>query len=193
MANGAAVTWNEIKNELIPLNEAMRLNLMLVLAACYGATFIRAMSTIERAPVWGVIGPTTKVGAGEIQSAFGAFYAAMFRGEGASAAINALNENGGVKYYRTSAERFFYEVWCRYQKENCSSSKLTERARSIRKKAKADRRIPKMPSIGHLKRRLKSSESGLFEKYRDTYFMIDRYPENSTRFKVTYSEAMKRC
>lgn len=193
MANGAGVTWNEIKNELIPLNEAMGLNLMLVLAACHGATFIRAMSTIERAPVWGVIGPTSSVEAGEIQSAFGAFYAAMFRGEGTSAAIKALNENGGVKYYRTSAERFFYEVWCRYQKEECSSSKLEERARSIRKKFKEDRRITKVPSIGHLKRKLKSSESELFEKYRDTYFMFDRYPENGTRFKVTYSEAMERC
>ena len=148
---------------------------------------------IERAPVWGVIGPTSRVGAGEIQSAFGAFYAAMFRGEGTSAPINTLNENGGVKYYRTSAERFFYEVWCRYQREECSRSKLGARARSMRKKAKADRRITKVPSIGYLKRKLKSSESGFFEKYRDTYFMFDRYPENSTRFKVTYLEAMKRC
>ena len=63
----------------------------------------------------------------------------------------------------------------------------------MRKKAKADRRITKVPSIGYLKRKLKSSESGLFEKYRDTYFMFDRYPENSARFKVTYAEAMKQC
>jgi hypothetical protein len=192
-ANGAGVTWNEIKNELIPLNVAMGLNLMLVLAACHGGTFIRAMNTIERAPVWGVIGPISTVGAADIQSAFGAFYAAMFRGKSTTVAIKALNENGGVKYYRTSAERFFYEVWCRYQKEECSNSKLEKRARSIRKKAKVDRRITKVPSIGNLKRKLKSSESELFEKYRDTYFMFDRYPGNSTRFKVTYSEAMKRC
>lgn len=177
MANGAVVTWNELKNELIPLNEAMGLNLMLVLAACHGATFISAMSTIERAPVWGIIGPTSSVGAGE----------------GTPAAIKALNENGGIKYYRTSAERFFYEVWCRYQKEDCTNSKLEERARSMRKMAKSDPRITKVPSIGHLKRKLKSSESALFENYRDTYFMLDRYPENSTRFKVTYSEAMRRC
>ena len=193
MANGEGFSWNKLKNELIPLNEEMGLNLMLILAACHGATFIRAMSTIERAPVWGIIGPVSTVEAGETQSAFGAFYSAIFRGQSTSAAVKALNENGGVQYYRTSAERFFYEVWCRYQEHECSKAKLEERARRLRKKAKAENRAMKVPSVGHLKRRLKSSESDIFEKYRDTYFMFDRYPENRVRFRVTYTEAMKRC
>ena len=193
-ANRDQVSWLELKNELIPLNEAMRLNLMLVLGACYGATFISAMQTVERAPVGGIIGPTGEVEAGDVQASFGSFYGAIFRGEGASAAITALNtSNAGYRYYRTSAQEFFLKVWCQYQKHYVSKSKLQERARQMRKKAKREGQLINVPSIGKLKRRLKSSEQHYFEKYRDTYFMFDLYPENRKRFQITYSQAMARC
>jgi hypothetical protein len=48
------------------------------------------------------------------------------------------------------------------------------------------------PSIGYLKRQIKSKEQSLFEKYRNTYFMYDLNASNRSRFPVTYKEAEAR-
>ncbi len=58
-ASGEPCTWEQLKELITPLNAAMGLNLLLVLAACYGGSFVRAIRTTDRAPVWGLIGPTS--------------------------------------------------------------------------------------------------------------------------------------
>jgi len=47
----------------------------------------------------------------------------------------------------------------------------------------------KVPSVGALKRLLKTEEPTLFAKYRDKYFMYDLCPDNQSRFAITYENA----
>jgi len=56
------------------------------------------------------------------------------------------------------------------------------------RKAKADR-IARIPSVGQLKRKIRSMENEYFDRYRDTYFMYDLHPSNRDRFPVTYEKA----
>lgn len=127
--------------------------------------------------------------AGQVQGDFGAFYRTFFETLSGSKAVEALNANApkGL-YYLTTAERFFYNVWRRYKQVLCSEGKIAERARDMYRRAKTEH-LPKSPSVGQLKRMIRSREKDLFERYRDIYFMYDLYPSNRSRFPVTHKEA----
>ena len=79
-------------------------------------------------------------------------------------------------------------MWAKYKKEACSKEEIDKRVRKMYRIAKS-KDLQRTPSIGQLKRLLRSKESTLFEKYRDTYFMYVIYDSNRTRFPVTYKKA----
>jgi hypothetical protein len=58
LPDGPHCPWSKLKELITPLNVAMGLNLMLVMATCYGGSFATAIRTTDRAPLWGLIGPT---------------------------------------------------------------------------------------------------------------------------------------
>ena len=184
LPNGCC-TWEKFKKLVTPLNIEMRLNLLVVFATCYGGSFASAITTTDRAPVWGLIGPKGTKTAGQLQQDFVAFYRILFETKSGSQAVNALSTG----YYRTSAEDFFLQVWREYKRSSfCSSKGLAERARRMYRQAKA-LKWQGVPNIGALKRLLRSAEPTLFAKYRDTYFMYDIYSENQSRFAITYERA----
>jgi len=189
LADRSLVSWESLKEALIPLNVAMRLNLMVVLASCFGGAFIKALRLSDRAPVWGLIGPTQAVSFGEVETHFGTFYRKLFSTGSPREAVDALNQvsRPGI-YLRTTAEGFFYRVWRRYKEEQCTPRKLKARARRMRERAKAQKMGPLL-KVSEFKERLIRQEPEEFNKFRDTYFMCDLYPENQHRFSVTYKKA----
>lgn len=189
LANGSGCSWKELKEMVTPINVAMGLNLMIVMATCYGGSFSKAIMTTDRAPLWGLLGPVRELSANQVKLDFGKFYRVFFETKSGSAAIKVLN-NGNPQdlYFMTSARKWFYDVWKNYKQEQCTEQKLKERARKMYRKLKADR-VPRIPGIGSLKRNIKSSEERLFTKFRDIYFMCDLFSENRERFHVSYQEA----
>lgn len=188
-ADGSHCSWNHLKKLITPLNLATDFNLILILATCFGGSFARAIGTVDRAPVLGLIGPTREITIGEVEIDFPAFYRMFFQTGSLKKSIEALTSRAlSDLYYRTTAERFFYEVWAGYKRNACSEEQFEERARRMYRQAKSHN-LQRTPSVGQLKRRLKSEEKGLFEKYRDAYFMYDINASNRTRFPVTYKEA----
>lgn len=188
-ANKSVCSWSQFKEIITPLNILLGLNLMLILATCFGGSFARAIRTIDRAPVLGLIGPTREVTIGEVENAFPSFYRTFFNTLSLKEAIKALNTNAPADlYYRTTAIQFFYNVWASYKNIQCTEQELNNRARRMYREAKSQK-LPRTPSIGQLKRMLRSSENTLFDKYRDTYFMYDLVSLNRERFPVTYKEA----
>jgi hypothetical protein len=59
----------------------------------------------------------------------------------------------------------------------------------MRKVAKKDG-LPNKPSVGQIKRMLKGTQETYFNKYKDQFFMIDLFPDNTHRFTVEYSEVV---
>jgi hypothetical protein len=193
LADNSQLSWARFKDALVPLNITMELNLMLVLGSCYGGTFVKAISTTDRAPVWGLIGPTQVLSAGQIEDDFGEFYRTFFSTLSTSKALEALKRSSPKNlYYLTTAERFFYTVWKEYKKNYCSPDKLKERGNKLHKLAKTQKRTPLL-SAGYFEQQLSSQERDIFNKFRDTYFMCDLFPHHKERFGVTYEKAEVRA
>jgi hypothetical protein len=191
LGGGAICTWAQFKEIITPLNISMGLNLILILATCYGGSFARAIRTVDRAPVLGLIGPTREIKVGDIERDFSAFYRTFFESLSLKKALDALNATAPKNlYYGTTAEQFFYEVWASYKKVQCTEQEINNRASRMYREAKSQN-LPRTPRVGEIKRLIRSKESELFDKYRDTYFMYDIYDSNRNRFPVTYSEAEK--
>jgi hypothetical protein len=189
-ADGSLISWESLKEALIPLNVAMRLNLMIVLVSCFGGAFIKALRLSDRAPVWGLIGPSQKISSGEVEPHFGIFYRTLFSTGSPRATVDALNQSISRHnlYIRTTAEGFFYRVWRKYKEGQCTPQKLKARARRMRERAKELKIMP-LEKVSEYKKKLVRDESKAFNKFRDTYFMYDLYPENQQRFSVTYKKA----
>lgn len=188
VANGVFCSWTHLKDFITPLNVATGLNLVLVLATCFGGSFARAIRTTDRAPVLGLIGPKSSVTVGQIINGFPAFYGSLLGSSSLKEAIKALNASAPNLYYRTTAEQFFYETWATYKITVCSDKALDDRARRMYREIKS-KHLQITPSIGHLKRKLRSEEPNQFEKFRDTYFMYDLDDSNRIRFPVTHEKA----
>jgi hypothetical protein len=193
LANKSHFTWLQFKKLITPLNITLGLNLILVLATCYGGSFASSIRTTDTAPVLGLIGPKKEISAGKLGDGFKNFYQTFFETGSLKSAIQALNASAerGM-YFRTTAEEFFYAVWTSYKKIQCTEEEINKRARSMYRALKK-KKVDKIPSIGSLKRTLRHREPELFDEYRDTYFMYDRVPENRERFAVTYKEAELRA
>jgi hypothetical protein len=164
---------------------------MLVMATCYGGSFATAINITDRAPVWGLIGPTRAVQAGQVEMSFQTFYKTYFNTLSASEALKALNESANATYFITTAEQFYYAVWKGYKINYCSEEMIADRATHMFEIA--SKKIPNPPTVEQLKQMLSDTqkEKTLFEKYRDKFFIYDLYPSNRSRFPVTYEEAEK--
>ncbi|MCK4843166.1 MAG: hypothetical protein KAT04_14990 [Methylococcales bacterium] len=193
LAGGDNCSWSQLKELITPLNINTELNTLLILATCFGGTFAKAISTTDVAPVSGLVGPKYEVKTGEVEQGFIAFYKAFFNSSSLKEAFIALQSTApkGL-YYRTSAEHFFYEVWCSYKVTQCTKKEIHNRAKRMRKEARSQN-IAKLPSIGHLKRIIKKQEPVFFNKYRDTYFMYDTSSTTRERYPVTYKKAESKC
>ena len=63
LASGEVVTWKELKDPLMQLNEATKNNLIVVLASCWGGYLMEILTPVHKAkaPCWGLIGPSDKI------------------------------------------------------------------------------------------------------------------------------------
>ena len=185
-ADGSYADWDELKLPITELNIATRLNLMIAVAACTGGALAKVIRMGDRAPFWGLIGPTQSLTAGELEHAFSAFYLALLSTKSPSKAIQAMDAatNPGL-FWRTTSQGLFEKVWAGYKKDHCTPEALELRAKRMKEHLQQAGVSP-LPTAYELKSRLIKHEPVAFERYRHTFFMCDLFPEHSNRFRVEY-------
>ncbi len=190
-ADRTPISWEKLNKLITPLNVSTNLNLVLILASCYGAYYIQAMGPSQRSAVLALIGPINEVLAAEVEADFHTFYMNMFNNFSFGKAAKAIAEtNEGPVYYATNAEELFLEAWKGYRNNHCSNKALKARALALIQRLR--RENPSVHyKIGFVKKMLKEKESEFFDKYRDIYFLYDIDPRNRTRFPVTYQRALE--
>jgi len=189
------VGWSELKGPLTEINIACRLNLIVILAVCYGAHLMQIIQPVDRAPCWGLIGPTEEIKCGLILKSFYEFYKVLIEtGSGAEAfkILAKLRDNEGFKgaYRFSNAEYFFKTVYLRYKEEECSPSSISKRAKRMYRKMKKEKGNS-LRSVGQIKRDLRRTQEEYFYKYSENFFMCDLFEENKSRFNVKYKEVVE--
>jgi hypothetical protein len=190
--------WSTLKEILIEINFLCHLNLLLVLSACHGENFVRAVRLSDRSPVWGCIGPRTSISAGKLLDGFQSFYRELLSSSDLRSAVEALD--GGLPNAQRPlvlwpAQYFFRVAYRGYLEMECTDLRIAERVDRI-----AENLTMAAANQGEIPQTLrKQIETDLrdherhFEKYRRIFFMVDDYPENEERFKLRFTDVSARC
>lgn len=180
-ADGSLLDWPELRLPFVELNLATKLNLMVVVAACSGAAIAKMVSVGERAPFWGMIGPTVSVTPSQLEEPFKEFYSELLCSGSPQAAIEVFEKSAADLYWRSTAQGLFEAVWRGYKEHLCTPEALRQRA------ARMNSRAPHLTEEKCLEL-LRTHEPQSFERFRTTFFMCDLYPENEKRFQLQYSD-----
>ena len=188
LANDDYISWLDLKLILTEINIASESNLMVVLGACYGAHLTEIIQITDRAPCWAILGPAESVMPDDLISSYRLFYKELLSTLNWDVALSLLFSSSSRKadYWFVTAQGFFKKAYSRYLSENCSQSAYWSRAKGINAKLTEEGR--KYQSLQPLVYWFRNTEKEYFEKYRDKFFMVDLYPENSQRFNVDYEE-----
>lgn len=183
-ADHTFLTWLQVKDALTPLNIATRLNLIFVISACHGMAFASAVYITDPAPVYAFIGPSRVMEAHELLTGFHAFYDRYLRTRSSAEGAEALRETAEQgAFIVLSSRTIFRSVIEEYFQQECHSDSLVERARGLQVRARVmGVEIDMNETIAAL------GHPGWGEYFRQTFFMIDRYPENDARFPLAPAE-----
>ncbi len=185
------VPWEALVPPLRAINETSEMNLVVTLAACHGMALVRGLTPLEPSPVWGLFGPNEQIHDVEVQKGYRLFYATLLDTLDLNAAVAALQTGvwlPDVWNFR-SAEFFFAMVYGHFLDAHRRPGERVEAERRLVKKLR--RRVRKNP--GHhvpsdVRRRIRvglADEEKHFQRSRQRFFMLDRFPKNADRFLVT--------
>lgn len=186
------LAWEDLKDKLTQINVATQFNLFVVLSACSGAYLISVVHPGDRAPVWGLLGPAKSIAAGDLEDGLRAFYTELlhnFEGDDAVAALRSAVRPKADHFVFYSAETLFKRVYARYYRDHCSTGALQKREDEIvqelmgRYDGEADELLVRAGV-----RELLRDQRRFFEEHRRRFFMYDLFPQNTSRFSVSYDE-----
>jgi hypothetical protein len=185
-ADGSLAYWDELKTPITELNVATGLNLMITVAACTGGALAKVISMDDRAPFWGLIGPTRTLVAEELEKAYPALYLTLLSTKAPSKAVEAMDQatNLGL-FFRATSQGLFEKVWNSYKREYCTVAAIELRANKMKEQLRQSGFKP-LPSIDELKSQLINQEPIVFKRYRQNFFMCDLFPSHSSRFPIEY-------
>ncbi len=197
VANNELVSWDDLRKTLIEINEACRLNLVIVLAACNGAHLIKVAIKMDRAPFWAVIGPEVEITEGEAERDFGEFYKTFFDTLDGNVAIDALNR--GVarperKYHFLGAAGLFVRAYTSYYKNHCSGKGKRERVENMVTQAMQHPGVQRR-GVNWARKKIKeglAAEDTHFNKMKERFFFIDLFPDNAIRFSLSHDDVLEK-
>ena len=179
--DGQLLSWLEFWNVLRPLNEAMGLRLVVVLATCLSATSIVSLPLHLPAPCYFLIEPTKRIWPQELYEAFKEFYRQLALGDSAGAmeSITSRNYQEG-EMMSISASHWFDLLMESYLREHGTVKGL--KAGALRQYL-----IAKANKLSHFDLRywksfVRGTLAERLHKYLDTFFMLDKFPSARLRF-----------
>ena len=115
-ADQSFATWGDMKIPLTNLNVATAMNLLVVVSACNGGAITHSVSLVDRAPLYGLVGPVRDVTSEELIRSYLALYETILRTRSAKLAVDAMNAAVPDTFVCYTAEWVFQYVWDHYQK-----------------------------------------------------------------------------
>lgn len=189
--NGSTLDWDEWGELLTQLNIATRFNLLVAVAACYGAHLNGQYSPVRPSPAYCIVAPTEEIDAADAMRGFRTFYSHLLQtGDAGIAAkeIAKIPVSSG-QWFSQLAEQWFVYLIENYIKTHLSHDAFDAWARSLSRRS---RNLGQACSVGATKRQLlRLNREGLTGKYFDSFFCIEQVPEGMSRFEFTRTRVKK--
>lgn len=181
--------WPELMRELVPINLASGLNLIVFLAACEGIWGIQMTQPVERAAYLGLIGPAAPIGAGSLARACVTFYRKILRDRDGVGVIEAMNLASGTPdlFLGVRAVDLFQLVWRNFMKGAGSEEQIFKRRAA--ESFHAGRPL-KLAEEERLRARVRAQLRHFFEVMRREFFFIDTFPLNDARFPLRFEDCL---
>ncbi|MGE8450427.1 MAG: hypothetical protein ACN6OP_07335, partial [Pseudomonadales bacterium] len=190
-ANGSELSWDSLEKCFTQLNCATRLNTIAIVSACFGAHFISRATPILPAPFFALISPTDEINPYEIKTGLEGFYQSFLSQVSIDDALIELKKRKLLKgsWFSMSAEQLFVENLTLYIQEFCSRRASIERAKKMND-AWASAGKPKL-SQNNIFKMLRNRHKNIESEAFNTFFCINKIPENALRFNDSLIAAKK--
>lgn len=197
--DGSAMNWNELRIELAQINRLSGNNTTVTLASCQGANSASSLyqgidfTNVSRSPATITIGANHDIPPKSLERGYGSFFNELIRGADGISAFRQLADQSkfGPGFTLETCENAFCETFEHYYEQSFLAHHLSERALITEVDSLVnDSEIMngKVPTLEHAIEILNYLTNYEFvisfaEEVRRTYFWIDQFPDNETRFK----------
>lgn len=197
LGSGERILWTDLGPFLAAINQASRMNLLVIAAACRGWHLTEALRPTGRAPAWGVLGPPSDVGGEELHEAMKRFYDALLPKLDLTSAMRALNDGIQISnwtYRVTTADLLYCRSFRAYLQSLLDEESQTERVnRLVAEVARARSLDVLQTSAVRADFRQALDDHGFwYEKYKHEFLMLDLFPENAERFPLSLADCLPR-
>lgn len=187
LKSGESVDWEELYHELVEINILTKNNLFITMAVCHGAYFKIAMHIDRPVPFYGLIGSFEEIYLCDFPIRYNDFYEEFLSSLNLNVAYKKLieaNPSMSTEYRFISAEETFQRVYKDYINNNCTEEALKERALQNMPLSKYPSRREKRGAIREFKKKYEVTKNKFYREHCQTFFMLDKYPENRERFNI---------
>jgi hypothetical protein len=190
--------WAELAPVLSEINQACRMNLLVVAAACHGWFLGTVLKPIDRSPIFGVMGPADAAYPADLYLAMTKFYRTLltrFDLLAALADMNGATSTGEWVYRFEWAEMLFCKVFRYYMQDLEEGETQEQRVNRLVADAARSQNLDVTRTM-----RLRAQFSTKlgdhkwwFEYYKTRFLMLDLFAENRSRFQQSFEECSRRA
>lgn len=182
-ANNEEIVWDELRPFLQELNLASGCNLLVFIAACEGFAGIKALTEGPRAPAVALVGPASPIDTRQLATATNTFYSGLACGNAhLQTMVDAITTQCGVHFEPEPMALLAFESMV---------ERMVVDFRGPNRANRMDRMRARLSEIGLDAAQLADAMNGFdgteantWQRIWDTFFMLDRHPENDARFGV---------
>jgi hypothetical protein len=186
------LTWNELNLPLQILNEASNCNSLVFVAACLGFAGISALASGPRAPAAALVGPADSLSPAELFAATVAFYQTLIGGNGHLTQMAAASTASSTVHFEPESMAVMaFDVWAERLIVNARPETRALRIEAARKRLIEQLHNSPQEADTQLLE-FDRAESQAAQAAWDYFFMLDRAPNNATKFGVDFRLASQR-
>lgn len=189
LASDELVSWSEIYTYLININSNIGNNLFITLAVCHGAYLMQLIKLDKPAPFWGFIGSFDTITQSDLMLRYYEFYKEFLDSLNLNTAFEKLQKaNPAIPstYRFISSEITFKNVYDNHLREHTSEKGIADRKKRVQKEENLvfTNRKDRRKFEKDFATKIKKSKNKYYQRHAGIFFMLDRFPENKSRFNI---------
>ena len=181
LTSNELISWEELYQNLAPINKILRNELFITMAVCHGSFFLISSYINRQTAFQGIVGSFDEISESDLVIRYDAFYRELFSSFDLNRAYELLassNPDMPNTYRCFSAEYIFARCYLEYIKNECSEIALKRRAeQTLVKKIMQLNRHDRRKFVHDFIKTEQNNRDRYFKQDYKTFFMLDVYPD----------------